>query len=322
MPGGGSSPAVIQYPNLLAQVWGGLVTGEEPTLATVSTAAPGQSITFANLDTSHILMDELSAALDAGSPFADVAAVDPTDVVDKVDEERDRLLTLIAGLDLDDPSTFIHDLADDASTIATDHVVSTAAAVTAFEARRQAEVSRAMSLVMAGYWEANAVVGTQMGMALSNVVAQNEKEVSNFDAQLSTQKAAYTMQLTDSMVRTAAMLWELAIKGTHVAQETGRFRITALQDQQNIDLTYLVKNQLWNLDLYDYGFKALAALGGASVIPRAQTQGERILGAVSNAVSTGLGMGASFGPAAGVAGFAGSLAMGGIGALIDATSSR
>ncbi len=323
MPGGGTAPNVLAFPNLTAQTWSALMTGQDPNLLGGTADYSAQKLNFAALDTSHVLMDELAAVLDGANPFEDVDAIDPEEAIELIQQQRDQLLNLIAGIDLDNPSGFITTLSAAAETDVDAHIMDPADTVTAFADRRRDELANLTSSILAGYWMANASVGTQMGCALSNAVSRYEKEVASYDASLSDRRATLILQETDMMQRMALNLIQVATQAVHVVQETGRFEITAKQDQMNIDLGNLVKATQWRMDQYHYGFQGIAALGGAVVVPRAQSQGERILGAVTNAVSTGLSTGAMTGnPMIGLAAAGGSLAFNGLGAAIDAATMR
>lgn len=320
--GGGSSPAQLSYPVIIAQQWSALFNGLDP-----GTDGNTQAYDFGSLDVTNNLVDALQTALDMGSPFADVEAADPTEVIENINTAREAYDTALESFT--DPSATIDTYMSSAATTVADHVISgtlvasqIALAVGAFRDRREEGLNRLLASVMAGYAEANAVVGTQMGQRLVAEVRGFEDTVAEFDARLTStlelERPRYVIQVAEQALRAFELRYKLLTQAVSIAAEAGRFEITATQDQKDKDLGYEVKNIQWELDLYDYPFKGMAALGGAAVLPRAQTQGERLLGSVTNALSAGLSVGTTFGsPAIGAAAGLGMLGADLLGSQLD-----
>jgi len=88
---------------------------------------------------------------------------------------------------------------------------------------------------------------------------------------------------------------------TALAMDTGKFAITAKQDEQNINLEFKVRDRDWNLEHFQHVGNFIAAAGGAALTPRRESKGERLLGTVTHALGMGFNVGGQYGPGAGVA---------------------
>jgi len=182
--------------------------------------------------------------------------------------------------------------------------------VDAAETRSRRQHLHDVSNTMVGYFDARAVMTTQCTMAIANLENARGERVRDMEAKLRLYNAR---ERTDKIMQIANQwLVEDRRKSQALQTRTGmqmdisRFGIIAENDQIEQDLQWAVKDRLWDLELFQYHGNYLAAINGAAVMPRAQTQRERLMGAVFTslgAAAEGATMGASVGgPIGAVAG--------------------
>ena len=98
-----------------------------------------------------------------------------------------------------------------------------------------------------------------------------------------------------SVVQVAALycqrtmeLVEAARAKAVAAMDAAKFIITANDDANRINLSYETQDALWNLNLFSFGGNVLASISGAAVLPKMQTNGERLLANLTTSLSTGM----------------------------------
>ena len=87
-----------------------------------------------------------------------------------------------------------------------------------------------------------------------------------------------------------------------VRQALAHMTILAKQDQLNTDIEMATKKLTWEPEILQHGMSALATVVGAGMMPRTQTQKERLLGAAMTSISAGAQIASVMGPAAGIIG--------------------
>jgi hypothetical protein len=303
--GGGSSP--------------GMSTGDEAKYPTYQMLAH-QSIlnghlfdntTEVNYDTSMTVHKAVKEVYN-DSPYTDFEPYDPDDDFAEMETRLDEYLALVDTSDneVDFDGAIAAAIAAYDTDIAPTNQVDDL--INAAEARANTTASRSISRMATGLRDIRGVMTTAFSMGIALIEAEKNLGLQEEDAKL---RAYELRQRTDSIVRLANMHLDkkpltleykrmgLAALGDILAR-----KMTIKQDNVEFGVEMKVKDRLWKMELLQQYMNALAAPTGA-VIPRSQTKRERQAAAVTQALSTGLQVGSSMGPQAGIAAAAGTFAV-------------
>ena len=310
----GSQPDAENWPTWVRQYHGRWLDGGD-------VAGNGQSSTggwsqFINV--SELVWRASSAV--GGSPWEFIEPYDPETVISNLEDKRDAFATAVDELA---PTTDIEGFIDaavtkyDASLAAAAHINDV---VAEFETDGAAAFQRDVSSINDGMWSIGAAINIQLPQALANLANERQAKIAGFRARLELMherdRSQVVGHIADMMAR--LHLGKVQAQQTVVSQffDVGRFRIAAKQDEIGIAAEYEERDTLWDLDLTENYSKAMQSIFGASLIPRNQTKGERIMGAVGTALNAGLQGAVNFGsPQAGLASFLGVLGINLLGEL-------
>ena len=115
-----------------------------------------------------------------------------------------------------------------------------------------------------------------------------EKQKMDFEGQALGYRAVMQYSLASASELLRQSLAEISLHGDKVVKhsETGKIRIVAGKEQNDMDIALSVKDTTWNLDLYAYAGNFMAAISGSTYKTAGEASGwERVLSAVSGAAS-------------------------------------
>lgn len=185
---------------------------------------------------------------------------------------------------------------------------------------KYAERSRSM---LAGMVDIGASNGSGYMMAMASLESERRREISKFRSNLLLQKRQEKMRIAHEIAKDIIAYQRFAVEEkravAHTFSEQYRLQIALESEAQERDRNIALKDSLWALDRYQYGYNALAAIFG-SVGPVASQEGYGSSGAFGQAMSYA-SLGASIGsvvPGAGTGiGAAIGAGVGAIGSLFD-----
>ena len=256
--------------------------------------------TVFNPDDYMNVADEMTAikAEMGGSPYRFITAYDPNTDLDVAQAALDELSDEVDV----EPSVDVGDAVLESIMLVNQHMFPDSeldAVVDSYENQQMPSFQREVSRVAAGYFDIQATMSSQYVMALANMENSRRADLSDFASKLRLQYQQSRM--TNAIALTSEML---RIKGGRAAgkqavagmqTELSKMKIIAKQDQVNIDLGYVERDTLWNLDLLQHGSAMLGSIYGATTLPRALTPMERLLGGLATGASAGIQAGVATG---------------------------
>lgn len=317
MPGGGASGEVILPSYTIAQhsKW---LNNNLPTAGLLGLTTPADTeyatyaTTIGNLVQFDVHTEMLAAA--ALNPFTGVAAYDPGPVFSDVEDQLTEWRDLVADLD---PTEQLALAVDAALAHVDDDIHSTTAiaeASAAHEARTEEPYRRAVASQLATLLGGRAVMSSGFDSAMALMNNARQAELADYSAKLGLasydQRTTATLQITQLFINLLNLQQTTNQAVSGLTYDIGKGRIVAMQDQQNIDLSYDENEARWRPSMFEYGSQVISSYSGASPVPRPMSKGERALSAIGNAISTAIGLGTTLGnPVAGIAGGIGYLAL-------------
>lgn len=304
--------AATDYSPYLKDFHGAILFGADP-----SAADPITDFT----EWGNVADDVVAARREnGGSPFAFVTAYDPSSDLEAIQTKYDEWSDELGALE---PIANVEDIID-AAVAKADTLVPTAeidSVVDAFDQRSKSAYLRNVSRFAAGMFDIQAVMTTQFGMGLAAMEMDRQDQLNDVDARLrlmaERERYSSVNAFAGEMTRLLVFKLEQQRAGVGGQLDISRLNIIAYQDEMDKNLTHEMKDAEWDLDLWRHAAGVMTAINGAAVIPRAQTQGERLVSAFMTSGSFGIQVGTAtgnvgLGVAAGVGSVATQLLLGGI----------
>lgn len=221
------------------------------------------------------VQDAMEAAF-GNSPWTAETAYDPDSDIVQLLAAPDDLQTLVtllsSGTGLD---TLISEIMDDARV---DAVVTEYAAD--LDARLTAEV---LPRFNAGMRNINAVVSSAYVLGLSNIEANNDRQVAKFSADL------HAKTHSDDAIKIINLKLEYQRVVAALTMEAYRVKIVAKKEEVDLNLKIEESDALWDLEVFQYGSNVLASAGGGVATPNTKkpTQGQSMLGGALSGAAAG-----------------------------------
>ena len=180
-----------------------------------------------------------------------------------------------------------------------------------YEDSAMQEAMNSVSRFAAGMADINAVNSSAYITGMANIENTNRLSVNQYRTQLTLKskelRSQWMSQSVNMMMQMLQTKSQLGIQTANLNIDSKTKKVLAYNDQYEKDAAYDVKDAMWNINMLEYGLKALSAPGvSPSQIPPEPSQAQS---ALSGAMS-GAAMGAAMGPMGMVAGA-------GIGALMS-----
>lgn len=208
----------------------------------------------------------------------EVHAYDPDSELKKMDDTLATYSDIVASLQVSRrPQDWIHSAAGsiDADIFPTTYVSNL---VDSFENRTYLRFARTMSRMSAGLFDVRSVQTSNFQMAWALSESEREKEVTEYELQLQQRVLELRANLTSSLAAIYMQQCTITLESNKAAMaaqvEISKLRIAAKQDEININVDFEVKDALWDLELFNYPAKWMAAISGAATIPT-PTKAER-----------------------------------------------
>jgi hypothetical protein len=295
MPGGGSSGEVVLPTYAMAQHarW---MHNKTPTFEMVGlsgTAATDYTSYTGDLAAQpeyHVHDEMVDAA--ALNPFVGVQAYDPDSDLSRIENSLDDFADVVEGLAPEDMMALA--VASALESVDTDIYSEDdiATAVQAHEARTEEGYQRRVSGVLAPLFAGRATMSTGFDGALSLMANQREAEIQDYSAKLGLigqeKRISLAVQFTEQFIGLVQLQLTSHQALTSLTKDVAQMRIVGMQDQIATDLGYDEAEARWRPDMFEYGAQMLSAYAGAGPVPRPQSKGERIMGALTTAGTVGL----------------------------------
>jgi hypothetical protein len=284
------------YEKQVLYPWAAILNNVEPK------ATPTWS-DYSEVATGANIFDLVGNAINAGSPYENVTAYNPDQLIRDIKDALDDLKSEIDDYDEETLNDAVRQASEQVDALmGTSNI---ADLVELYRTRMDTAYNRDVSALYAGLWEAGAIVGTQTFAAAAMMKNERSKQVSEYELQLEVNRQSARMSLVGDLLNKAfnISVQKMQMRQMQLGAEFDRlkFVVTTKQDQQDKDLEYLTKHLTYDLDLLQYATNGLGAIYGAQQVPRQQTKGERLLAALSSSVSMGIQGGMALGsPGAGV----------------------
>jgi hypothetical protein len=226
-----------------------------------------------------------------GSPYAGVAAYDPSSDLDDMQSRFDDFDNLVTALDpevdLETALAFANAQVDPTAELADidDYV-------DALETREKGAFNREVARVTSGMFDIRGVMTSQFGMVLSSMEDGRRNSLDANDKEMRLQAFNRGQQLklgiADTYLRQKSQQIELNRVAVAMQSDLSRLKITGYGDELAMNLEMATRDGTWDLELLEYAKGGMAAITGAAMVPRTQTPRERLMGALTTALSTGL----------------------------------
>lgn len=269
----------------------------------------------------------------SGSPYYNATVYDPETDLDEIEE---RLTDYLSSVDALDPVTdfnsavtaaaakkaqFVPDntAIESALTAYNDGEVEDAIddAVAAFDATETDALNASLNQFCGSMFEARASQTSQFVQGLFQIQAQHRRRVADMRMQLTAQAkqraADYRAQLTMNVKRTETAYMMQAVQDierlvysiadhqfrAHSAKsEFGRMKIVAMNEFDENNLRMEVEDAQWELSLFDFGNKALAAPAGLATSTPKLNKGQNALATMLGGAGVALTAGSMTGSVA------------------------
>jgi|GEM_PF-5920658 len=277
--GGGAAPgAATAYPThqmCMHKYWLHGSNADEPTLTDV-------------IDV-NAEMYKASTAGGGLSPYATTVAYDPdADLADI----RAKLEDFVSDVSAMDSSLDVGAAIEFAVQKIQDQVVTDAditETVNAFESRQRGAFARAATRLAAGMFDIGAVMTSQFHVAMSNLEADRQADLNDADKQMrleaKNQKLQAVMAVAQEYLQHQFGKMQAEQMAAAMQDSLGRLAIAAKQDEVGFDLEMLVKDRLWNLDLFPYANNVMSSIAGSSTVPH-PTKWDRMVDNASQMANT------------------------------------
>jgi hypothetical protein len=250
-------------------------------------------------DYGNVADDIVAARSDAGgSPWENVVAYNPDSQLDMAQQKLDEFYYEVAGIAAQtDVETAIDAVAEKLDEHYVDATETIDAVVDEAEARSILDSQRAVSRFAAGMFDLNAVMTSQFATGIALIEAERAQGITDLEKRLYLEaqqtRNANLVPLVSAILQKAADKARGYQAAALLQGEISKQHIVAKNEEHTMNLQAEVKDATWDLDLWNYAVKMLAAPAGTAVQPGPEPW-EKALGALSTIVSMGLGIGGMF----------------------------
>lgn len=226
-----------------------------------------------------------------GSPYENVAAYNPDDLISRVTGALDEMLLSVQTFD---STTQLPAAVAQAATLAEELMPDDDidATIAAFEARQLTDHLQAVSRMLTGLWLGGSLLSTKTFGALAILEDGRQRTLAEKTAELRNARENQRAQIAVAMTQMGVQYRdrEIAMRQSFIATALDSVRIVATikQDQMDKDLEFILADRFWDLSLMQEALNANTTMYGGQVVSRAQTKGERLGASLMQGVSMGI----------------------------------
>jgi len=275
--GGGSSSGKVNYPNHMKWThaqWlneghtGGLGEDENVILMTYNVV----ELMNAAIRATHVTV--------VNSPYNSLTAVDPDGAFfnsgdalsDYTGQSAFKLLQLFLA---ETPESLYTTYATDAAATAM---------IAAFSTDLATEyAARILPNINVGYTDLNATMSSAYTIGAAHVAAQQTREVAKFTADIKTRIALQRVQMK--------MEWRRLL--STLSLENTRLYLAAKHEETEDNADYATKDNLWDLEIYQYGCQVMSSISGASTVRSGGNTKPSVLGGAMSGAAMGAMVGSA-----------------------------
>jgi hypothetical protein len=274
MSGGGGSAGSIDYPAYLENIHSHWLTHN--------------TLTVGSDTMTYSVSDLMETAQTGNSPYFGAT---PTDVENVFFDPASGITDYTTAIS---PYELLWDFHQwDVDTAYTTYSTDTAvnAVTDAFTDSLNDEIDeQVMPSFLAGHANMNSVMGSAFVIGRAMIANTKAREIAKVDASLRTTTVLQRLGIK--------MEWNRMI--SVLGAENARLYLAAKHEEQESSLDYAAKDAIWDLEMYQYGFRAMAAVAGTAN-PSVPSHKPSVLGGAISGAAAGAMIGAETGTPHGVA---------------------
>lgn len=261
---GGGSSGSVNFPAYMKEIHGNWMRDD-------SQWTEGTKLTVCVNDAMNAAMRDTLVTV-TSSPYSSLTATDPDGAFfgsgetlsDYTGQSAFKLLELFLA---ETPESLYTTYADDAAATA---------AIASFSTDLATEYdSRMIPLYNVGYTDINATMSSAYTIGLTHIAAQQTREVAKFTGEVKTKVAIERVQMK--------MEWRRLLSTLSV--ENGRIYLAAKHEEDESNVDYEAKDNLWDLEIFQYGTQVMSSVSGAPTVSKGMPKPSALGGALAGAAS-------------------------------------